>query len=187
MRRIFIALIACLSFLGCKKSENVEQYHSSFSYTSGQKYDAPNAYLRVEGYSSTQQIYYLSLTFATGGVAFDTTTKNLKGYGNAIKFYLYSPSNTEVPTGRYPYTNPINPSNVFFQTQKVEVFTNNYSFNYTTNQQGFLYNKTNSGWIDIVKNGLNYDISYVANVGYSNGNLYDPISVFGDFKGELVH
>lgn len=183
---MIIVTLILISIWGCKKKTDVAQYHSSFKINTN-TYDAPNAYLRLEGINSSQQVYLLSLNFCSGAVTFDTASKSLKGYGQAIKFYVFSPSQTEVPTGRYPYNNPINTTNYLFQTQRVEVYGGNYSFNYTTNQHGFLYNKTNSGWIDITKNGQNYDISYVANVGYSNGNIYDPVSVFGDFKGALVY
>jgi hypothetical protein len=188
-KQLILYFLAITIFLSCKKEENTStDFNSYFILTTygTSKKDAPHAYLKEEGYDNVRKIYYLSVTFATGAVTFDTTTKAFKGYGEAVRYYFYSPSKTEITAGNYPYTNPLNTTNPFFQTQKVEVFSNNYSFNYTTNQQGRFYNKTNSGLINFVKNGSTYDISYVADVGYSNGSTFLPIIVSGEFKGVLV-
>ena len=171
----------------CKKEENksTTTYQSSFTANTTTKI-TPNAFLRKEGYDQVKNIYYLSLTFATGAVTYDTSAKKVEGYGEAVRYYIYSPSLTEIPNGKYTFVDPISSSDLFFKTQKIEVFSNNYSFNYTTNQKGFLYNKTKSGSININRKGLEYDISYEAIVGYSNGNIYEPVQLVGNFKGKLI-
>ena len=183
----YIVTVLIISLLfGCKKKNVAETNENSFTINTN-KFNAPNAYLRVEGMDTDQQIYYLSLAFTTGGVTYDTDSRTLNGYGEAIKFYVYSPTQTEVPTGRYTYTNLIDSTNIFVCTQKVEVFTDNYSFNYTTNQNGYLYDRANSGWIEITKTGTTYNISYSANVDYSNGNSHEPVSIWGVYVGKLVY
>jgi hypothetical protein len=186
-----ILLIVLFSniLLSCQKKEttgNGYTSNGSFTYGTNQKI-APFAYLRKEGYVDSSQLFYLSLTFATGAVTFDTVSKKCKGYGEAVRYYFYSPSETQILVGKYPYNNPLNTSNLLYQTQKIEVFLGNYSFNYTTNQQGFLYNKTQSGWINITKNGNDYNITYAGSAGYSNGNIYGPVSVTGNYIGKLIY
>jgi hypothetical protein len=180
-----MSTLALLAF-SCKKKSGVVAPENSFTLNTNKK-EAPHAYLRKEGYDSKRKIYYLSLTFATGAVTFDTSAKKLQGYGEAVRYYFYAPKATEVPAGIYEFRSVLDTANLMYQIQKIEVYSGNYSFNYTTNQKGFLYNKSKSAKMTIVQNAADYKITHQAVVGYSNGNLYDPVQVTGTYTGNIIY
>ena len=185
-KQVILLATSALLIYSCKKNSDVVAPDNSFTLNNNKK-EAPHAYLRKEGYDSKRKIYYLSLTFATGAVTFDTTVKKLQGYGEAVRYYFYAPTATEVPAGIYEFRSVLDTANLMYQIQKVEVYSGNYSFNYTTNQKGFLYNKAQSAQITIVKNASDFKATHKAVVGYSNGNLYEPVQVTGTYTGNILY
>ena len=184
--QIMLLMVLLQIASSCKKNNGAVTPDNSFTLNTYKK-DAPHAYLRKEGYDSRRNIYYLSLTFATGAVTFDTSAKKLQGSGEAVRYYFYAPEATEVPAGNYEYRTVLDTSNLMYQIQKVEVYSGNYSFNYTPNQKGFLYNKTKSGKMTIVSSAADYKITHSAEVGYSNGNLYEPAQAVGTYTGKIIY
>jgi hypothetical protein len=186
----FYLLLICFTisfyFSGCKKDDNV--YRSSFTLNGdGQRFYTPVAYLKVEGYDSKAKIYYLSLTFPTSGVLMDTNRKSLIGYGEAVQLYFFSTTKTEVPEGKYSYSNPLDTSNLLSQIHKIYTYSNNYSFTYTQNQNGYIYKTTKGGVLNVSKIGDIYDITYGVTMTKKNLNLIDIDSWYlGDYKGEIV-
>ncbi|MFN4914169.1 MAG: hypothetical protein ACK5FT_02515 [Sphingomonadales bacterium] len=183
---VTIGTIASFALMHCKKDSANSKQSENYFYQNDLRKDAPNTYLRKEGYDSRRNIYYLSLTFATGAVVYDTINKRLTGYGEAVRFYFYSPKPSEVLTGDYIYQNPIDTSNLYYKIQHIEVYTNNYSFNYTTNQKGFFYNKPSVGNLNVTANGAEYTFTYNGKIGYSNGNIKQPVSISGKYKGKII-
>jgi hypothetical protein len=170
----------------CKEHSGAVTPENSFTLNTNKK-EAPHAYLRQEGYDSKRNIYYLSLTFATVAVTFDTSAKKLQGYGEAVRYYFYAPKATEAPVGIYEFRSVLDTANLMYQIQKVEVYSGNYSFNYTTNQKGFLYNKSKSAKMTIAQSAAEYKITHQAVVGYTHGNLYEPVQVTGTYTGNIIY
>ena len=183
---VLIVLFLVQLTVSCKKNQGAVTPQNSFTLNTIKK-DAPHAYLRQEGYDSRRKIYYLSLTFATGAVTFDTSAKQLQGYGEAVRYYFYAPKATEVPSGNYEYRAVLDTSNLMYQIQKVELYSGNYSFNSTPNQKGFLYNKTKRAKITVVSSASEYKVTHSAEVGYSNGNLYEPVQAIGTYSGKIIY
>ncbi len=189
MNKIFYitTFLFILSFVGCSKENVSTNYQSGFTL-SGSKHITPNAYIRNEG-GVGDSVYYVSISFATGGVS-HTNDNSMIGYGEAVKFYFYTSEKNRLPSGRYNFVTVFDTKDPYYKIRSIELFTNSnlgtFDFKYPTKQLGLLYNKAISGSMNVVKNGDNYDINYVANVGYSKVNGYQPAYLSGDYKGTLV-
>lgn len=186
-KSLIIALLSMMVICGCKKEETVTKQNGFSINGEGNFHNTPFAYVRKEGYDSKKNIYYLSLTFPTGAVVMDTVSKNFKGFGEAIKFYIYSPTLKDIPLGKYTYKNPMDTSNLFLQIHKIYLYTNNYAFTYTPNQKGFLTKDCKNGLLNISKTGTDFVIDYNATMTKKDMNSNDVDSwIIGEYKGNLV-
>jgi hypothetical protein len=189
---IVILLVVSFSYSGCKKEAKEPQkeakeppFQSNFTINGSVPcFYTPVAYVKVEG-TSPNNIYWLSLTFPTGGVTFENGS--FIGYGNAVQVFFYTNSLAEIPVGTYPYVTTITSSDLFFKLTTIRTFSDNYAFSYQKYQTGTLLTNAKNGQLTVSKTGDIYDISYRATMTKKQviGTYLDSWWL-GNYKGKIV-